>query len=211
MAESYGFFDGDNYYGEEEFNRYFRSLFRSGVSTNEMTGALTLPVTKQSDTVFRVGPGFAILDGYYYVNTANVDLTVSRASGSTAQTTRIYVGVDKTNKTISVYTRSASGSGWEASIAPVRDDTRYEVSLARITDSGGTVTLIDERANGAVCGALRPRNLTGLDELLAYMQGQFDAWFAQQQATGWRNIYIQDSQPSSPVAGSIWFGGETLV
>lgn len=210
MAESYGFFDGNNYYGEEEFNRYFKELFRSGVSIDD-SGLMTLAVSQQSNTSFRIGAGFAILDGYYYVNTTNIDKTITRASSGAEKNSRIFLTLDRTEKEIYLNVRSSELSSWAATLAPVRDSSEYEIALARVNDKNGTVTLIDERWDQDLCGTIRPKNLTELNEMLASMQNQFENWFEDQQSTGWREIYIQADAPSGPVSGSIWIERGTAV
>ncbi|MGO5165188.1 hypothetical protein ACTQ51_04680, partial [Candidatus Paralachnospira sp. LCP21S3_H12] len=66
------------------------------------------------------------------------------------------------------------------------------------------ITVTDERADQSVCGAIRPKNMTEYKDMVAEYQRQWDAWFARQQGTGWRNIYIQQAEPGEAVAGSIW-------
>ena len=49
MAETYGFFDGDAEYGQEEFNQYFNAFLRSGVMVED-DGQMGMNVSRSSST-----------------------------------------------------------------------------------------------------------------------------------------------------------------
>lgn len=49
MAETYGFFDGDAEYGQEEFNQYFNAFLRSGVMVED-SGQMGMKVSRSSST-----------------------------------------------------------------------------------------------------------------------------------------------------------------
>ena len=63
--EYYGFFNGDQEYGQDEFNRYFDNIYESGVSIENNN--MTLGVTKTSTGV-TVDKGFSIVRGFYLYN-----------------------------------------------------------------------------------------------------------------------------------------------
>lgn len=187
MAETYGFFDGDTEYGQDELNRYFDNIYRSGVSVND-AGQMTLTVSQLSGALL-VNAGFAILRGFWYYNTSAKSLTVTLpASGSRID--RVVVRLVYASKSISAAVITGTAS---APPELVRNDTYYDLALAQITvKADGTITIKDERTDTSLCGAIRPKNLS-----------EFETWFAGLQSTAWRNIYIQSTQPSAPETGSI--------
>ena len=57
--ESYGFFNGDTEYGQDEFNRYFNNLYENGISIDD-TGKMTLSAAISGSSL-KVSAGFAII------------------------------------------------------------------------------------------------------------------------------------------------------
>lgn len=188
MAESYGFFDGDTEYGQDELNRYFDNIYRSGVSVDD-AGQMTLAVSQLSGALL-VNPGFAILKGFWYYNTSAKSLTVTPpASGSRMD--RVVIRLVYASKSISPVILQGTTS---AAPELARNATYYDLSLAQITvKADGTITIKDERTDPTLCGAIRPKNLS-----------EFETWFEGLQDKAWRNIYIQAAQPTNPETGSIW-------
>ena len=87
----------------------------------------------------------------------------------------------------------------------------YEISLARAEtgSSGGTVgtfTVVDERSDVKVCGAIRPRNVLEYDSMVKEQQERWEEWFRWQQGSpeAQREIAIQTSAPKGQVAGRVW-------
>lgn len=188
MAETYGFFDGDTEYGQDELNRYFDNIYRSGVSVED-TGAMTLAVSQLSGAIL-VNAGFAILKGFWYNNSSAKSLTVT-APASGSRIDRVIVRLVYASKSISAMAVQGTAS---APPALVRNSTYYDLSLAQLTvKADGTVTIKDERTDPDLCGAIRPKNLS-----------EFETWFESLQSKTWRNIYIQEDAPSNPAAGSIF-------
>lgn len=207
FTQNCGFFDSEEgdvrEYGELEFNRYFDSIYRSGVSVDD-SGSMTLKVTGGTGAV-SVAPGFAIVLGYYFYNPTARSLTVS-APASNSRIDRVVVRLDKAAKTVNLALRAGTEAASPSPPSLQRSGDIYELSLAqvRVTTAGGAITVTDERPMEAVCGAIRPKNLTEYQDMIDTFQAQWQHWFEGQQATGWRNIYIQDAQPSNPEVGSIW-------
>ena len=48
--ESYGFFNGDTEYGQDEFNRYFKNIYEDGLSRGS-NGSLTLSASLSGESV----------------------------------------------------------------------------------------------------------------------------------------------------------------
>lgn len=202
MAESYGFFDGDNLYGQDEFNRYFENIYESGVSIND-NGDMTLNCYVSSNNVI-VEPGFAIIKGFYLYNDSNKTISIARDSNY-SRIDRIVVRLDLSSKKVSIeYKQGIAGSN--PSVPELtRSNLVYELGLCQINvPVSGNITVTDERFRNELCGAIRPRSVTEYEDMVKQFQTQFDAWFDSQQAKGWRNIYIQAEQPTDSVVGSIW-------
>lgn len=206
FQQNHGFFDSEEgdvrEYGELEFNRYFDNIYRSGVSIDD-SGSMTLKVTGGTGAV-SVATGFAIVLGYYFYNPTARSLTVS-APASNSRIDRVVVRLDKAAKTVSLAIRAGTAAASPSAPALQRSGDIYELSLAQVRiTSAGAITVTDERPVESVCGAIRPKNLTGYQDMIDTFQEQWQHWFEGQQAAGWRNIYIQETQPTSPEVGSIW-------
>lgn len=200
--EECGFFDGDELYGQDEFNRYFDNLYRSGVSLDD-TEAMTLPVTGGAGSV-SVGVGFAILRGFFYYNPSSLPLTIPTPT-TLPRIDRIVIRLNVTGKTVTAAVKSGTEASNPVPPALQRDNNIFELSLAQVrVTTAGAITVTDERPLEDVCGAIRPKNLTEYDDMIATFQAQWQTWFTSQQSKGWRNIYIQTDQPSAPEGGSIW-------
>lgn len=200
--EECGFFDGDELYGQDEFNRYFDNLYRSGVSLDD-TETMTLPVTGGTGSV-SVGVGFAILRGFFYYNSSALSLTIPTPT-TLPRIDRIVIRLNVTGKTVMAAVKSGTEASSPAPPALQRDNNIFELSLAQVrVTTAGAITVTDERPLESVCGAIRPKNLTEYQDMIATFQTQWQAWFTSQQSKGWRNIYIQTDQPSAPEVGSIW-------
>lgn len=197
-----GFYDGDAEYGQEEFNRYFENLYESGVSIDE-DGNMTLSVTKGTGAV-SVGAGFAIVKGFYFYSDAVKSLAVSTPT-SFARVDRVVLQANLLTGPISLILKQGTPASSPQPPSLVRNDSTWEISLAKVKiTTGGVITVTDERFDSYACGAIRPKNLTEYKDMIAAFQEQWDVWFAAQQGTGWRNIYIQADEPDGAVSGSIW-------
>lgn len=199
--EYYGFFNGDQEYGQEEFSRYFDNGFESGVSIED--NIMTLGVNKTSTGV-TVDKGYAIIKGFYLYNdtakTVNItrDLNYDRID-------RVVIRLDLSTKKVSIELKQ--GTPGSAPMPPglQRDNLIWELSLAEVkVPKAGEFIVIDERFRQELCGAIRPKNLTEFNQMIKGLQKQFDDWFNSQQSKGWRNIYIQNGSPAEAVTGSIW-------
>lgn len=199
--EYYGFFNGDQEYGQEEFNRYFDNIYESGVSIeNEI---MTLSVTK-TVTGITVDKGFSIVKGFYLYNDSVKTINITR-DANYDRLDRIVIRLNLNTRKVSIELKQ--GTPRSAPVAPTlqRDNLIYELSLAQVkVPKAGDFMIIDERFRKDLCGAIRPKNNNEFNQMIKGLQKQFDDWFNSQQSKGWRNIYLQDNHPASPVVGSIW-------
>ncbi|MCM0648627.1 hypothetical protein NBE98_09600 [Clostridium swellfunianum] len=199
--EYYGFFNGTQEYGQEEFNRYFDNIYESGVSVEN--GSMTLAVTK-TVTGVQVEKGFSIIKGFYLYNDSVKAITIPR-NANYDRIDRIVVRLNLSSSTVSIALKQGTAGSNPQIPALQRDNLVYELSLAQVlVPRSGDFIVTDERFRQDFCGAIRPKNLTEFNDMINGLQEQFDRWFNSQQTKGWRNIYIQSTQPTPRVAGSIW-------
>ncbi|WP_027640101.1 hypothetical protein [Clostridium cadaveris] len=199
--EYYGFFNGDQEYGQDEFNRYFDNIYESGVSIENNN--MTLGVTKTSTGV-TVDKGFSIVRGFYLYNDSLKTINITR-DPNYDRIDRVVIKLNLSTKKVSIELKQ--GTSGSKPIVPVlqRDNLIWELSLAQVkVPKSGDFTVTDERFRPELCGSIRPKNMSEFNSMIKGLQKQFDDWFNSQQTKGWRNIYIQEQQPTGAVTGSIW-------
>ncbi len=197
-----GFYNGDTLYGQEEFNRYFDNLYESGVSIDE-SGSMTLDVTSVSGAV-QIGTGFAIVKGFYYYSDSVKSLTIT-PDAQYSRIDRVVLQANLATGPITAILKQGTPASNPQPPTLRRDGSVWEISLARITVTpAGALTISDERFDQVVCGAIRPKNLTEYNDMITEFQRRWEEWFASQQGTGWRNIYVQANTPEGAVDGNIW-------
>lgn len=206
--EHYGFFNGGDEYGQEEFNRYFDNLYESGIAVNE-DNSMQYPVTA-GDGQISVGIGFSILKGFFHFNDSEKTFPLS----SDANLPKIYRIIIQLNIPLGktqLVVRSGTAASTPQPPPLTRTDAIYELSLGQYRiDASGIVTRVkDERSDVTVCGAIRPKNLNEYDQAMKEYTKRFEEWFNAQQSRGWRNVYIQMEEPEGAVSGSIWMAGLT--
>ena len=199
----YGFFNGSNDYGQEELARYFSNIYENGV--NVTSSDMGMKVTRYSSTSLRVATGFSIVNGYYLYQDVTKSITVTK-DATYNRIDRVVVRLDVSNMTVSIELKQGTASSKPTAPALTRTTSIYELSLAQIyvSATSGITTVTDERYNTSYCGAIRPKNLSEFNAMMTGFNSRFDTWFEQQQGEGWRNIYIQSTQPSGAIEGSIW-------
>lgn len=201
--ETSGFYNGGPEYGQDEFNRYFDNIYRSGIAVNE-DNTMQYPITTGSRQV-EVGAGFSILRGFYHNNdSAKVLALTPDASQSKIYRVLIHLDIPAKDAFLTVRAGTAAAAPKPPSI--VRSGTTYELSLGqyKITPQGVVTKVKDERPDLDVCGPIRPKNLNEYDEFMKDAARRFEEWFESQQGEGGRKIYIQGARPDGAVSGSIW-------
>lgn len=201
--EHYGFFNGEQEYGQDEFSRYFDNIYQSGVSIND-DNELTLRVYSDEANKIKVTSGFAIIKGFYLYNDSFKILNINKDSNYD-RIDRIVTRLNFITKTISIERKEGIPSSKPIAPALQRDSLIFELSLAQVRiTTANKITITDERFRKELCGTIRPKNLTEFNDMIKQFQNQFDAWFNSQQAKGWRNVFIQPNTPEGSAPGSIW-------
>lgn len=200
--EHSGFFNGEEEYGQEEFNRYFDNIYESGVSVKE-DNTMTLGVTSEA-AIIKVDSGFAIVKGFYLYNDSIKSIAVT-PDANYDRIDRVVVRLNISTSKVSIEVKKGTAGSKPQPPELQRDNLIYELSLAQVYISrSGAITITDERYRKELCGAIRPKNLSEFNGMIKGFTEQFDRWFASQQAKGWRNVFIQAERPVGSVSGSIW-------
>lgn len=201
--EHYGFFNGEQEYGQDEFSRYFNNIFQSGISTDD-NGTLTYRVYSDEPNKVKVETGFAIIKGFYLYNDSLKTLNINKDSNYD-RIDRIVIRLNLNNKVVSIERKQGTATSNPVPPDLQRDNLIWELSLAQVKiDKNNNIYIIDERFRQELCGAIRPKNFTEFNAMLKEFQKQFDLWFNSQQSKGWRNVFIQPDVPEGSVQGSIW-------
>lgn len=131
-------------YDDSEFSAMLRELttadrtIESVVNTNLTNYSGLLQVTNPSGTVVRVASGVAIVDGKMYYNNANIDFNASTVGGYY----RAILRKDFVAQTVRAALLGPSGS--EPALTQT-DGVVWEVPLAYVLNSGGSLIIVDER------------------------------------------------------------------
>lgn len=200
--ESYGFFNGDTEYGQDEFNRYFKNIYEDGISRDD-NGKMTLSAVLSGNSLI-LSPGFAIIQGFFYYNDSNKNIVLTRDSNY-KKICRLVLRLDIGNKKITAELKQGTAGSNPTPPDLARNSSFHELSLYRVDiPVSGSITLYDERFNTSVCGEIRPKNLEGYKEMIEEFNQRFETWFNSVQGEGWRNIFVQAATPTEAVTGSIW-------
>lgn len=195
-----GFFDGDNLYGQDDFNRYYQNMFENGVSLEN--GSMTLGVYAEGNSI-NIAPGFAIVQGFFFYNDSLKTIEITRETNYD-RIDRIVVRLNLSDKEVSIEQKQGIAESNPQVPALQRDNIIFELSLAQIrVPRSGNLSVTDERYRTDLCGAIRSKNSTEFNDMIAGFQEEFDRWYEDQQGQGWRNIFIQEAEPEA-VTGSIW-------
>lgn len=190
------FWDGSQYYGEEELFCVWRIFFKPGVRKKD-DGTVDFEVHTSSGNITVEG-GIAYVDGAFRYEGSQ------RTFNCTGYGTNcsLVIRADYANKTCDL--RIISGH------TPVRNGTIYDLLLYQFTVSNGVVKILaDKRLDDNYCGICRPRNTAEWDDKFSQIETRVESWFKNVQGRGWRQIYVQSGFPptdseSSP-EGSIFF------
>ncbi|MDQ0150562.1 hypothetical protein ACFO6R_12750 [Eubacterium multiforme] len=203
MAEFSGFFNsvnGDRKYKSEDFAKYFKTFMSTGVNP-----ALdSLKVYKRNSTSIEIRQGAANIQGYMYLNDASL---IKSVEVGTSRVDRVVLKLDLINRKLRIDVKKGSTS---IPAALQRDNSVYELSLAKIYISGNDFSVADERHNTEVCGFMSFTGKADIQEMWDIFnsgwnskQNLWQDWFNNMQGKSIRGIYIQPNMPSTKV-GDIW-------
>ena len=204
MAEFGGFFNsvnGDRKYKSEDFAKYFKTFMSTGVNPDKES----LRVYKKNTTQIEIKPGSANVEGYLYLNDSSL---IKSVTTGTSRIDRVVLKLDLVNRTLNISIKQGTQS---AAPELVRNNSIYELSLAKINITGSDFTIIDERENPNVCGFMEFTGIADIQKMwddfismVTDLNSMWLDWFNSMQGQSIRGIYIQSKQPTSSKVGDIW-------
>lgn len=171
----------DRTYKAEDWAEYFASFIGNGVFPVPSTG---LQVIAYDGMNLTLRAGKAWINGYFYMNTSDLTITLATADGQLNRIDRVVVRWDLTNRKISAVVKSSGFSQSPTAPALQRDADIYELALADVfVDAGVTeITqghITDQRLNGSLCGVVA----AVVDQIdTDAFNAQLQAWFAEYQS-----------------------------
>jgi hypothetical protein len=159
MMEKSGFFNssgGDRVYNAADFASYFGKLVSNGIFTRAADNLKVIPRTGLS---VYARPGSAWINGYFYENTSDLELSLETANGVNPRIDRIVLRWSATDRSIKLAVKTGAASATPSPPALTRNSDVYELGLADITVGKGAVTvgvndITDSRLNSSLCGTV---------------------------------------------------------
>ncbi|WP_054948984.1 hypothetical protein [Numidum massiliense] len=139
MAEKSMFFnsvEGDRVYDAEEFASYFRRFMADGVYKD---GAELKVTANGQDMRVTVGTGSAVVDGYMYINTTSLALTIGAADASLDRIDRIVVRVDKNvdKRYVRAFVKKGTAAANPKPPSLTNTEQIKEIAIAQVTVKAG--------------------------------------------------------------------------
>ena len=166
MTEIYGLFDAadpeapDRVYTSEAFARLFRTIMRDGIVHNDGDELAVSPTVPAAMSV-NVGTGMALVQGRYYINSADLTLTVEAADPSYPRIDRVVVRADLVGRTVHAVVKKGTAAASPVAPPLTRTAEIWELSLAQVRVEAGATSILsakitDERGNMSLCGVACP-------------------------------------------------------
>lgn len=130
---------GDRKYSAEDWAAYFGAIIGNGVFPEPSTG---LQVEKYSGMRVKVLSGKAWINGYFYMSTGLVPLTLVTADGSQDRIDRVVLRWNRVNREIKLAVKTGAPAATPVGDDLQRDADIYELCLAEVYVTVG-VTKID--------------------------------------------------------------------
>lgn len=206
----------DRMYNAEDFARYFAQFIGNGVYPNPSSG---LQVLADGSMVVTVQPGSAYANGYSYVLTEPLQISINTADAAYNRKDSIVVRLDLTEREMKVMYRPGTPASNPQAPAPTRTADIFDLQLAVVTVRANTSTIwpldvLDTRMNGNVCGIVSAVvdsvDTTELfEQYEAYLNQKITEWNATQaqQAQDWENQMDNQQREFDELTGTIeaWY------
>ncbi len=168
---------GDRKYKAENWAAYFSSFIGNGVFATPST---SLFVQANGDMTVTVKAGQAWINGYHYINTADLVLPLSTADGTLGRIDRVVVQWSLTNRAINVVIKKGTPASNPTAPTYQRNADIYELVLADIVIAKGVISVLqksitDNRWNTTLCG-----KVAGIVEQIDFstITAQFNSYMA---------------------------------
>lgn len=170
----------DRIYNAEDVTSYLDLLVGNGVFPNPST---QLQVRASSGMNVVVGAGSGWINGHKMVNTSDLVMAVTASDVLLNRIDLVVFYVDYTERTMGIEIKEGTSASNPESPALVRNTTRYEMALARISVAKQVTAITDAmitdlRGNSAMCGFVQGL-LQQIDTTTLWTQQQtmFNEWF----------------------------------
>ncbi|WP_124217148.1 hypothetical protein [Rummeliibacillus sp. TYF005] len=194
MATRSGFFNSvnrDRVYDASNFAEYFGSFISNGVFPNPSN---SLQIYEKSNMTITVKPGKGWINGYFFVNDSDYDLTLATADGVLNRIDRIVLRLDNAKRQILIDVKKGVFASNPVAQNVQRDADMYEIALADVYVKAGAtsisqINITDTRLSDALCGIvhglIQQADMTTIfNQYLAWYQQftnekrlEFDDWF----------------------------------
>lgn len=163
MSEKSGFFDAHKVSGEwdrtyisEDFARYFSAFVGNGVFANKSNELQVIQSSPLGMSV-TVASGMSWLDGYFYYNDSELQLSLENADGSLNRIDTIVCRWSAVDRLIRTVVKKGVAAVSPQAPTPQWNSDIKELQLASIQISAGTTSITqklitDTRPNTTVCG-----------------------------------------------------------
>lgn len=163
MSEKSGFFDAHKVSGEwdrtyisEDFARYFAAFIGNGVFANKSSELQVIQSSPLGMSV-TVASGMSWLDGYFYYNDSELQLSLDNADGSLNRIDTIVCRWSAVDRLIKTVVKKGVAAVSPQAPTPQWNSDIKELQLASIQVSAGTTSITqslitDTRPNTNVCG-----------------------------------------------------------
>lgn len=207
MAELYRFFASTptdtREYNQEDWATVIAGLSGDGVIARVGNRLEVIPTTPNTMAII-VKDGAAWLQGYWYQNTADKEITIPAADVSYARYDRIVLRLDKfVNRKIEAIVKTGTPSSSPSPPALEQTSDYWEISLAKIyvpANATAITNITDEREMVA------HEHTQGTDQYLDYGGANQVAVADVKDAVDKKHkIYISTSKPSGGSDGDVWF------
>ena len=190
MSYTSGFFDAvdqgngnyDRVYDAASFAHYFSLLIKNGVFPDPSTG-LQVKASSAPNMTVSVQPGSAWINGYYFTLKDTPEILTIQSNATLFRIDSVILGLNYTSREIKPYVRSSAVSSAPSSVTLQRDDSVYELELARVLVGPGITQIVqqnitDMRTNTASCGIVAG-TIDQIDttDLFAQYSAAFNTWF----------------------------------
>lgn len=167
--------NGDRKYKASDFAEFFNSLLTNGIFPNPSNNLQAIANGNMSLTI---RAGKAWINGYVYINTSDLSLTLSAADGVLNRIDTVVVRFSTNNRNIQTVIKK--GTAASNPVAPVlqRDADIYELGIANIYIAVGATAITqanvtDLRLNTSYCGIVN--SLIQADTTAIF--NQYQSWF----------------------------------
>jgi hypothetical protein len=133
--------------------------------------------------IITIKPGRAWINGYFYYNTSDLNITLDNADGALKRIDRLILRLDFQQRTIKAAVKKGQFASSPTAPALQRNADAYEICLGDVTINAGVTTITqsviaDKRTDTSLCGLVTGTiNQIDATNLFAQYDAAFMEWF----------------------------------